>query len=61
MQSERDNYRFFEETLERNGVSAQSIQQLLVDAWVEETLSLATAYLHFANDESSADDHLQKH
>ena len=56
MQCTRENYRFFVETMKRNGVDAQSIRQLLVNAWAGEAPSLATVYRHFAKDESSTED-----
>ena len=42
--------------MKRNGVDAQSIHQLLVNAWPEEAPSLTTIYRHFAKQEPSAED-----
>ena len=56
MQCKRESYRFFVETMKRNGADAQSIHQHLVNAWAEEAPSLATIYRHFAKEEPSTED-----
>jgi transposase len=44
MEINKENYRFFVETMRRNGVAAQQIHQLLCTAWEDQAPSLPTVY-----------------